>query len=503
MRRCACPCSPSFAFWRAVFYIALFSANHVAQAANCTAGVQTSIGYPDVTAVCAAQWSAYTYGSPNAPSGNEGNTYDHYYLTATGETNLKPILLFVHGGGFMVTQATETYPQYARLMAQFARDGFDVYHPTYTVLNFFQVQAQVNSGDTNASIKWANFALINPASGFCSSTTGWTMPVDGGTANADVWTITGITGNLCDGAAHTITITRSASSTTHANGAYAWTTGLGLPAVEGDMAGFLSFLATCSTGGLSPLAGACSSYTHVPGDPNQIRYWGISAGGQLGALMILKGSCWKGSTCTLMNITPGTPGGHEWSATGWTIQNPHWTVPMVFASMASNTGEAYAQNQILGGSQATDTTSTAAIMLTGTGTNPGVPSCPGGAGGFNMATLVCASPTATYTASLLQSPLAIINAGTSFGPGGPFALEQSGGQDTDFNVYEPLVGAKPGFLAHNYPLLSHGLDYLSVGLGGVAMAEARAVFGVNPCAAIVTSGDQCPAPNPINGGGVY
>ena len=196
---------------------------------------------------------------------------------------------------------------------------------------------------------------------------------------------------------------------------------------------------------------------------------------------MLQGKCNRGVTCTFLNNTPGTPGYHEFSDTGWSVQNSAG-VAMVGASIASLTGRTRGLSSTF---QAQD------MMMTGDGD----PTC---TSGYDNAALTCSNPTAAFTTSLAQDILTSMQAGGTM----PVTeLSQAGSLDADFYKWEALLSGYAQFPTTVYAL-AHALDYLAhTPATSTAFKEATAALGINPCTQIM--GNSCPAPSQINAGGVF
>lgn len=447
-------------------------------ATNCVNGAQTTAGYPLITAVCDVQWSAFT---TSPPTGNEGNKYDIYYRTADGlgAGNKRPLELWLHGGGFIKTNNSQP-SLWNAYFSQRATDGKIVIVPGYTVNTMFTLQATLNPSDTTATFSWTFFAALGCAAGFHpAGQTGVVLRV-----GTDTVTVTGAF-PACDGSNHTVAVSRALPASTQASGLPMFIANITWPTMGQDIAGLLAFFAHCAPGGSSYNAGTCAGITNVAGDPKRISLWGISAGGQLATLLIEAGNCANGSTCTLLNTNTATPGGHEFSDTGWAIYNPGFAFPMVGASVSDLTGRTYPLSPTY---QNYDTAMTAIAA----------PIC---TSGFDSTALTCVTPTATYTASLAQDALSLIEAGTPFGS---FMLSQAGSLDVDFFKWEVLLGAKPGIINHTYTGQDHAIDYLGghTPTTSTAFKEAQAVLGVNTCPQIANV-SACPAPNPVVPGGIF
>jgi len=448
----------------------------------CSSGVSGS-----VTWACSQSYSA---NSATVPNHNDARIYSLTYLTSLGLSNTHPILVVVHGGiGVGVFNSNQ--PITTAEANLWAAQGWNVYQIAYTDGNAVVPTSAIHNGDTSISVA----ALISGAAWYwmTSASPNFGLTWDDGTGDID--TVTACSPCASTGSTMTVSgLGSSGGSMAHATTAHAFLTAvgggnsIGWPVPENDLAAFLSFLATCSAGGtIGPGAGACTSYTKVPGNPNLISMWGSSTGAQMVLLAALHG-CVTGTNCTYLNTTPSTPGYSEWSATGWKVQNPggmNYT-PVILSSPATDQPAVVAAEYQKNGDGFVDSVTNSAIvwcqanLVTLASLSGDTP--------FSETTLHNLTPTAAFNNCTFSSALSYLNGWYSETqlnfpvPG----FIQSGATDSMFGpaLASPGLGALLGAFTPLWNLTysgqGHGQCYSS-GVTCQAFIDATNVLGVNGC----------------------
>jgi hypothetical protein len=442
---------------------------------QCTPGVNTVVdrhgNNVSVTVIQAFVWSSFI----TSPL-NEGNKIDIFYLTSygSGQSNKAPIMLDVHGGAFSRTAATIQTNYCNQMLRIVADNGVNIYSPYYTVNSMWQLGANLNPGDTTATIQFLSTAgLSSPTNGYCpTNQTGISMNV----ASAGSITISSMF-PCGDNSNHVVNLSANTVGTTQTSGTFLFIPGITHNTMQMDIAGLLAFFAKCSSGGSSYNSGVCTGFTAIPGNPKLIRGWCVSAGCEL-MVDVLQGGCWQLSTCTLLNNTPSTPGYHEYDgAGGWSFYNPTGAYPIVLTSMSDLTCRTMQLSATF--------TNADAMMLATAQTITGT-------GSFNTTTLLWSGiPSAGCIASNIYSPLS--NAQSGLFPI-PFIINlQAGATDGDFYQDEVLMGqADNHYIINSFAGLSHALDFLTANpaTASVGFQAEEANLGYNNC---IGNQKGCPA----------
>lgn len=455
----------------------------------CASGVQAGSN-PSVTCSCSNSYSAH---SATVPNNNDARIYAECHLTSAGTANLLPEMVVWHGGVSAEFFNSVTIPTMAT-MTTLAQKGRNVFAPAYTNMNIVNPTATIGSGATSIAVK----GLITGAAWYwmTSATPNFGIIWDDGTG--DVMTVTAC--SPCANTASTMTVSRTVPTSTHATTANGTLTAVGggvsvqWPVPGNDMAAFYSYLGTCSPGGtVGQNTGVCTGFSPA-GNPQLISVQGHSTGAGYTLAMILQSpGCLTGVGCSFLNTTPGTPGYSEWSAP-WHINNPQGAVPIEAVSPATDLAAGY--NAMVQNGTFPNSASNAAVELCGT-----APVCNDVT--FNVGTLHCASPSASFTACTNMDVLAILNGwyGQTQANFPVPVFEQTGTTDNNFGWASDPPGTSPGGLG---VLLggSGSSGGTAVLLGGfppitnvsyvtghdpqtaAALTDEINEFGVNPCYAI-------------------
>jgi hypothetical protein len=404
-----------------------------------------------VTCACNVQWDA---NHVTAPVGNTNRVYDVCYANSLGLHNTQRIGMFLHGGGYAgKLHDSGDYPPAANITSLVLNNGspINLYLVEYTVILLGQLTEQLDPGDTSMSLlsvfgtQWESLVWWPTGAG-----NGFTATVDTG-ADAENVTITATSGSYSSA---TWTIGGHGPTRTHPAGTFVWNpatsagVGSGWPAAETDIASFTSFVAQCSTGGLTPGTGVCSGFSSVPGNPQHIVEIGGSAGGLLG-LRFLQAGCNSGATCPYLVNTPGAIGYTSWTAKSWRVSNPVGTSSIGYSD-ALDPAAIYVHDLLLG--RQNDLGGFGNIAMCEC-----VPEC---TDFDNTTTISCLSgPNACYTSCTnTMSPLAISRAGTPIPVSG---WTCAGDGDTDFYQADVEMGTQPHMTTTVYPHTAHGCNAFS------------------------------------------
>jgi hypothetical protein len=404
-----------------------------------------------VTCACNVQWDA---NHVTAPVGNTNRVYDVCYANSLGLHNTQRIGMFLHGGGYAgKLHDSGDYPPAANITSLVLNNGspINLYLVEYTVILLGQLTEQLDPGDTSMSLlsvfgtQWESLVWWPTGAG-----NGFTATVDTG-ADAENVTITATSGSYSSA---TWTIGGHGPTRSHPAGTFVWNpatsagVGSGWPAAETDIASFTSFVAQCSTGGLTPGTGVCSGFSSVPGNPQHIVEIGGSAGGLLG-LRFLQAGCNSGATCPYLVNTPGAIGYTSWTAKSWRVSNPVGTSSIGYSD-ALDPAAIYVHDLLLG--RQNDLGGFGNIAMCEC-----VPEC---TDFDNTTTISCLSgPNACYTSCTnTMSPLAISRAGTPIPVSG---WTCAGDGDTDFYQADVEMGTQPHMTTTVYPHTAHGCNAFS------------------------------------------
>ena len=404
-----------------------------------------------VPCVCNVQWDS---NHVTSPAGDTTRTYDVCYANSLGPHNTHRIGMFLHGGGYAGNlHDGGDYMPAENITSMVLNNGspIDLYLVEYTTILLGQLTAQVDPGDTSMSLlsvfgtQWESSVWWPTSAG-----SGFTATVDTG-ANAENVAITATSGSYSSA---TWTIAGGGATRSHPAGTYVWNpatragVGTGWPVSETDIASFASFLAQCSTGGLTPGTGVCSGFNSVPGNPQQIVQIGDSAGGLLG-LRFLQAGCNTGTACPYLVNTQGAIGYTPWTAKNWRVSNPNGSSSIGYSD-ALDPAAIYVHDVLLGRQNDLGGFGNVAICQC-------VPEC---TDFDNTTTISCISgPNACYTSCTnAMSPLAISRAGTHIPVAG---WTCAGNGDTDFYQADVEMGQQHNMSATVYSGTGHECNAFS------------------------------------------
>ena len=288
-----------------------------------------------MTCACNIQWDT---NHVTEPGGDELRLYDVCYQTGAGVSNKSRIAVFIHGGTW-IGRLDGHVPTTAQIQG-IVNKGVNLYIPAYTVLSYGQLTSQINPGDTSLVAKEVLNGLCpeDPTLVSCIGSGGYTVKVD-----SEVFNVTSMTGDYRTAATFNFSGT---AAQTHAVNTYQYFPALSWPIPANDLASFMSFLAQCAAGGLTPGTGNCASFNAVPGSPQRIVRMGASAGGLLG-LRFLQSKCNTGIFCPYLNNQAGTAGYTPWTARNWRVFNPFGKSSIGWSDELDPPA-VYAQNQLTG-----------------------------------------------------------------------------------------------------------------------------------------------------------